>query len=148
HRQGTHTVNKTSVHSEQDTAGRMSLIYVRVSTALQAEEGASLNAQEAELRALAASTSPDLPIVVLREEGKSGRAGKRRPKYEEAKRLISDGAVANVFATKTDRLGRSVGEYLSFLGLCDENHTNVYTQTGKVENTATGKLLAGVLSLI
>jgi DNA invertase Pin-like site-specific DNA recombinase len=142
-------MNSQSLHTKQDASqGRINLIYSRVSTPHQAEEGASLDTQEKELRALAKTTAPDLRVVVLREEGKSARSGKVRPKYEEAKRLIEDGLVANIFATKTDRLGRSVVEYLTFLGLCHDNGTAVHTKNGKVEDTATGKLLAGILGVI
>lgn len=127
---------------------RRALLYVRVSTPQQAEEGASLDAQEAELRQLAALWTPELPVTVLREEGRSARSGKKRPKYEEAIALIEAGNVAAIYATKSDRLGRSVHEYLTFLGLCHEQGTAVFTKAGKTENTATGKLLAGVLGSI
>lgn len=141
------TTNTTaSVQDAQDAS--VGILYVRVSTLHQAEEGASLDAQEAELRQLAKAHTPELRIIVLREEGKSGRSGKKRPKYEQAKAHIRDGQVGAIYATKTDRLGRSVHEYLEFLALCHDAGTAVFTKNGKVENTATGKLLAGFLGIV
>ena len=61
------------VKQQQDLA----LIYVRVSSLRQAEEGLSLEAQERTLRAQAEADG--YQVEVIREEGKSGKSIRNRP---------------------------------------------------------------------
>ncbi len=83
------------------TDARLVVIYNRVSTAAQDEDGSSIETQEASLRRhVQLNEGCDDPLV-LREGGASARAGKKRPKYEEMRRLIDEGQVKLVCATKS-----------------------------------------------
>ena len=67
----------------------LALAYIRVSTADQAEEGASLAAQEAALRGEADRRGWDVEIV--REEGKSAKSLQGRPALTEALARLDSG---------------------------------------------------------
>ena len=137
--------------SEAATDARLVVIYERVSTAPQAKDGSSIETQEASLRRhVLLNEDCAAPHLLNEEGGASARKGKKRPKYEELRRLIDAGEVKLVVAAKPDRLGRSVTEYLAFLTLCAERGTRVFTLNGGEVSTttATGKLIAGVLGMI
>jgi site-specific DNA recombinase len=125
----------------QPSGPRHVALYVRVSTNEQATQGVSLDAQDAQLRRFAAERWPELPARVYRDEGKSGRVGKRRPGYEEMLAAIESGQVAIAAATKGDRLGRSTIESARLAKLCHDSATELHTiAAGRVETTAVGQL--------
>jgi site-specific DNA recombinase len=122
-------------------------LYVRVSTAVQAEDGFSLDAQEAELRRTAAERWPDHPVRVFREAGKSGRGGKKRPQYDEMLSLARAGELHAILAAKPDRLGRNLIDWLSLKSLCAEQAIHLETLSrGTVDTSASGKLLDTVVA--
>jgi len=125
-------------------------LYVRVSTVEQAEEGVSLDAQEAELRRLAEQRWPDSVIVVHREEGKSAREGKLRPVYEALLDRASSGRVRAIVSVERSRLARSVTEWLALRKLCADQTIHLETLNGGVEDTstATGRLIGTILAAV
>jgi len=130
----------------QPTSERHVALYVRVSTAHQAEEGVSLSAQEARLDAYATANWPSLPARAYREEGKSARHGKHRPAYERMLAAIDAGEVAVVLAAKGDRLARAALDSAYLAKRCYEAKTELHTlASGKIETTAVGKLTYAVL---
>jgi site-specific DNA recombinase len=125
-------------------------IYARVSTVEQADEGISLDAQEAELRALIESRYPDERITLYREEGKSARGGKKRPQYDDLCAAITAGRVRRVFAVELSRLTRDVSEWLHLRKLCADHGVHLETVNGGVEDTssAAGKLLGTMIAAL
>jgi len=86
------------------------VLYCRVSTMEQANQGVSLDAQERKLRAYCDMKGLDV-VAVIREEGISG--GKplhERPGGRQLVDMIDRRAVGHVVAFKLDRLFRSAGD--------------------------------------
>ena len=101
-------VRKTSTSSEKSA-----VIYLRVSTADQVENGCSLDAQEQRLTAYAASAGLDV-VAIVREEGVSGTVPlAERPGGSKVAAMVSSGKVRNIVALKLDRLFRSAVDALS-----------------------------------
>jgi len=91
--------------------------YARVSTAEQASDGLSLDAQEARIRAWCEATGTEL-VEVVREEGVSGSkllgerpGGRRIAHLLDARRPTADAVVV----VRMDRLGRDAAEQIALL---------------------------------
>jgi DNA invertase Pin-like site-specific DNA recombinase len=86
--------------------------YIRVSTMEQANEGVSLDAQEARIRAYCTMTGLEL-VAVIREEGVSGSVPlHRRPAGAELVLAIARKQAAHVVAVKLDRVFRDAVDAL------------------------------------
>lgn len=96
--------------SENDLA----LLYVRVSSAIQASEGVSLDIQERQL-IQAAEFNGYLKWEIVREEGKSGKNISNRPEIKKALNRLESGEARALFVTKIDRLARSTRDFLSIV---------------------------------
>lgn len=87
------------------------VIYCRVSTAEQAQDGTSLTVQEAECRKRAEAEGwPVLGVFVdagISGTAKPGHGKKQRPALAEAFALVESGQADALLCTKIDRLGRS-----------------------------------------
>jgi DNA invertase Pin-like site-specific DNA recombinase len=137
-----------SVEQKPDKSRHVAL-YERVSTETQAEKGVSLDAQAAGLHSTAEARHPTSSIIEYRDEGRSGREGKHRPRFDALCRAIEADQVEHVYATKIDRLARSIIDLTRFLRLCAEHGTGVSTlQTGELMDSAAGRLLRNVLGVI
>lgn len=93
--------------------------YARVSTQMQVEDGISLDAQEKQLRY--AAESQGYEVVMLREEGRSGKSIQGRPILKKALQDLDDGKAKALFVTRLDRLARSTRD---FLDIVDRSHKN------------------------
>lgn len=93
--------------------------YARVSTLGQAEDGMSLGAQEKQL--IAAAEGAGYEVVILREEGRSGKSIKGRPILRDALEDLDTGKASALYVTRLDRLARSTGDFLSIV---DRSHKN------------------------
>jgi DNA invertase Pin-like site-specific DNA recombinase len=89
----------------------LAIAYTRVSTAEQAEHGASLDAQATILRDQAARRGWDVEVV--REEGKSAKSVKARPLLREVLRRLDDGEADVLLAVRLDRVSRSMADFAS-----------------------------------
>ena len=90
--------------------------YARVSTQIQVEDGISLDAQERQLRFAAEMAGYE--VVMLREEGKSGKNIRNRPLLRQALEDLDAGKAAALYVTRIDRLARSTQD---FLGVIDRS---------------------------
>ncbi len=97
---------------------KVAYCYARVSTAMQAEEGVSLDAQEKQL-VNAAEFNGYEQVEILREEGKSGKSIKGRPVLTKALEDLDSGKAEALFVTRLDRLARSTRD---FLEIVDRSH--------------------------
>ena len=92
---------------------RTAVIYLRVSTADQAEHGVSLDAQKERLTAYAIANGLEV-AGILRESAISGTIPLAdRPEGEKLTQMVSSGQVRHVIALKLDRLFRSAVDALS-----------------------------------
>jgi site-specific DNA recombinase len=90
------------------------LLYARVSTQMQVQDGMSLSAQERTLRQ-AAELAGFKSVELLREEGRSGKSIKGRPVLRDALGRLSSGDANALFVTRIDRLARSTQDFLTIV---------------------------------
>jgi DNA invertase Pin-like site-specific DNA recombinase len=90
------------------------LLYARVSTAMQVNDGVSLDVQERQL-INAAEFHGFAEWEVIREEGKSGKNVKGRPVLQSALRRLEAKEVDALIVTRIDRLARSTTDFLEIV---------------------------------
>ena len=101
-------------------SNRTAVVYLRVSTADQAEHGVSLDAQKERLTAYAIANGLEV-AGILRESAISGTIPLAdRPEGEKLTQMVSSGQVRHVIALKLDRLFRSAVDALSTTALWDK----------------------------
>jgi site-specific DNA recombinase len=98
----------------------VALLYARVSTQMQVNDGMSLGAQERDLRR-AAEQAGFTEMELLREEGRSGKSIQGRPVLREALDRLDRGEAAAIFVTRIDRLARSTKDFLSIVDRANSN---------------------------
>lgn len=89
--------------------------YARVSTQMQVEDGISLDAQERQLRYAAELAGYN--VVMLREEGRSGKNIRNRPILKQALQDLAEGKAAALYVTRLDRLARSTQDFLAIIDM-------------------------------
>ena len=94
--------------------------YVRVSTDRQAEQGVSLEAQEAKIRAMATVQGAELLEVII-DVGESAK-NLNRPGLQRLLGLVDSGKVEAVIIAKLDRLTRSVKDLCGLLELFEKRN--------------------------
>lgn len=99
----------TKIQDEQ-----LALLYARVSTSIQAQDGISLDVQERTLRQ-AAELAGYTRMELVREEGRSGKSISGRPALKSALNRLSSGEADALFVTRLDRLSRSTQDFLSIV---------------------------------
>lgn len=123
----------------------LALAYVRVSTAEQATEGASLDAQEAAL--VEAAERKGYRVEVIREEGKSGKSLNGRPELQAALDRLDRGEAAALYAQRLDRLSRSVADFAHLLDRAKRKGWTVAVLDADVDtSTPSGEFLVNVLA--
>lgn len=111
---------KRSMAKKVKERREVALLYARVSTQMQANDGMSLGAQERDLRR-AAEQAGFTEIELLREEGRSGKSIQGRPVLREALDRLDRGDAAAIFVTRIDRLARSTKDFLSIVDRANTN---------------------------
>ena len=96
------------------------LLYARVSTQLQVNDGVSLDVQERQLQH-AAELAGYTSIELVREEGRSGKSISGRPALTDALKRLDSGEVKALFVTRIDRLARSTKDFLSIIDRANTN---------------------------
>lgn len=123
----------------------LAIAYVRVSTAEQAAEGASLDAQAVALTE--AAERKGYRVEVVREEGKSGKALAGRPALAAALDRLRTGEAAALYAQRLDRLSRSVADFASLLDRAKRQGWTVAVLDADVDTaTPSGEFLVNVLA--
>jgi site-specific DNA recombinase len=98
----------------------IALLYARVSTQLQVNDGVSLDVQERQLRQ-AAELAGYTEFELVREEGRSGKSITGRPALTEALKRLDTGTASALFVTRIDRLARSTKDFLSIIDRANAN---------------------------
>jgi DNA invertase Pin-like site-specific DNA recombinase len=99
---------------------KIALLYARVSTSMQVNDGISLDAQERDLKRAAALSGYD-EVELLREEGRSGKSITGRPVLRSALERLDRGDAEALFVTRIDRLARSTQDFLSIIDRASTN---------------------------
>jgi DNA invertase Pin-like site-specific DNA recombinase len=99
---------------------KLALLYARVSTQLQVNDGVSLDVQERQLQQ-AAELAGYTKFEVIREEGRSGKSITGRPALTAALKRLDSGDASALFVTRIDRLARSTKDFLSIIDRANAN---------------------------
>lgn len=112
--------------------------YIRVSTAEQATEGISLEAQAAKIRAYCELNDLEL-VKIIEDAGKSGKTIDR-PGLTEAVNAIDSGEAAAIVVYKLDRLSRKTRDTLELIERIESAGAAFHSITEKVDTkSALGK---------
>lgn len=103
---------------------KIALLYARVSTSMQVNDGISLDAQERELKRAAALAGYE-EVELLREEGRSGKSIKGRPVLRNALERLDRGDAEALFVTRIDRLARSTQDFLTIIDRASANNWRI-----------------------
>jgi len=98
----------------------LAILYARVSTQLQVNDGVSLDVQERQLQQAAEMAGYTL-IELVREEGRSGKNISGRPALTDALKRLDAGEAKALFVTRIDRLARSTQDFLSVVDRANKN---------------------------
>jgi DNA invertase Pin-like site-specific DNA recombinase len=132
-----------STATKQETA----IVYVRVSSARQAQEGLSLEAQERTLRASAELAGYEVSLFT--DSGKSGKSLSGRHGLRLALEELNAGRASALYVARLDRLARSVSD---LLGIVDQaikhNWRLVLLDLGVDTATPHGRLVLSMLGSV
>lgn len=98
----------------------IALLYARVSTQLQVNDGVSLDVQERQLQT-SAEIAGYTNIELIREEGRSGKNISGRPALTQALKRLDSGEANALFVTRIDRLARSTKDFLNIIDRANAN---------------------------
>lgn len=120
--------------------------YIRVSTQGQAEEGQSLDAQEAKIRAWA-SVNDATEVLIFRDEGISGKRSDNRPGLQAALDAVTTG---DAFITYSlSRLSRSTRDTLEIAEQLQKRGADLVSLSEKIDTTsASGKMIFRLLAVL
>ena len=122
--------------------------YIRVSTTGQAQDGVSLEMQEAKIKAYCTLNDLDLAEIIC-DAGLSGK-NLSRPGVQRLLDLIKSGEVSGVVIYSLSRLGRSTADLLDIAKLMDRKGVIMHSLTEKIDtSTAVGRfffVLTGALA--
>lgn len=98
----------------------LAILYSRVSTQLQVNDGVSLDVQERQLRQ-AAELAGFTDVEMVKEEGRSGKSITGRPALTSALKRLDAGEAQALFVTRIDRLARSTKDFLNVIDRANAN---------------------------
>ena len=97
------------------------LLYARVSTTMQVEDGVSLDVQERTLRQ-AGEMYGFTESELVKEEGRSGKNVSGRPKLIDALKRLDNKEADALIVTRIDRLARSTKDFLDIVDRANKNN--------------------------
>jgi len=120
--------------------------YVRVSTQGQAEDGVSLDAQEAKVRAWG-ELNGAAEVVIFRDEGLSGKRADNRPGLQAALDAVAKGDALVVYSLS--RLARSTRDTLDMSEALQKKGADLVSLSEKIDTTsAAGKMVFRMLAVL
>ncbi len=123
------------------------VIYLRVSTKEQAEEGYSIPAQAEACRRFIADRGWELADEYV-DRGESARTADRPQLQAMLARLAEDPAVDCLVVHKLDRLARNLEDHAAVRAALRKAHVQLHSVTESLEDSASGKLVEGILASI
>jgi DNA invertase Pin-like site-specific DNA recombinase len=126
---------------------RVAIGYVRVSTDRQAEQGVSLEAQEAKIRAMATVQGAEMFEVIV--DGGESAKNLNRPGLQRLLTLVDSGKVEAVIVAKLDRLTRSVKDLCSLLELFEKRSVALISVAESLDTaSAAGRLVITIMAAV
>ena len=120
--------------------------YIRVSTQGQVDDGVSLDAQEAKVRAWAELNEAE-KVVIFRDEGISGKRSDNRPGLQDALDAVGRGDALVVYSLS--RLSRSTKDTLSISEALAKREADLVSLSEKIDTTtAAGKMVFRMLAVL
>ena len=120
--------------------------YIRVSTLGQVEDGVSLDAQEAKIRAWAELNNA-AEVVIFRDEGISGKRSDNRPGLQSALNMVGKGDALIVYSLS--RLSRSTKDALILSEVLSKKEADLVSLSEKIDTTtAAGKMVFRMLAVL
>src|SRR3984893_4619751 len=121
--------------------------YARVSTDRQADQGVSLDAQTAKIRAMATVQGAELLDVVV--DGGESAKSMNRPGLQRILELVRDGKVEAVIVAKLDRLTRSVKDLCELLELFERRGVALISVAESLDtSSAAGRLVMNIMAAV
>ena len=121
--------------------------YVRVSTERQADQGVSLEAQEAKIRAMATVQGVTLTEVIV-DGGESAKSLKR-PGLQRLLAMVETGKVQAVIVAKLDRMTRSVKDLCGLLELFEKRKVALVSVAESLDTgSAAGRLVITIMGAV
>ena len=121
--------------------------YVRVSTERQADQGVSLEAQEAKVRAMATVQGVTLTEVII-DGGESAKSLKR-PGLQRLLTMVETGKVQAVIVAKLDRMTRSVKDLCGLLELFEKRKVALVSVAESLDTgSAAGRLVITIMGAV
>lgn len=122
------------------------ILYCRVSTEYQADEGHSLEAQAAKLKQSAVDR--DIPVVeIITDDGRSGKTLKR-PGLMRAFQMLQKDEADTLIVTKLDRLTRSLIDLQHCIYNVFDKYTLISLGDSIDTSTANGRLMINLLGSV
>jgi DNA invertase Pin-like site-specific DNA recombinase len=120
--------------------------YIRVSTQGQVEDGVSLDAQEAKVRAWADLNGAD-EVVIFKDEGISGKRFDNRPGLQAALDTVGKGDALVIYSLS--RLSRSTKDTLALSDILQKKEADLVSLSEKIDTTsASGKMVFRLLAVL
>ena len=120
------------------------ILYCRVSTREQAQDGISLEAQRAKLEAYAGIY--DLEVVAVVDDAAESAKTLNRPGLQCALAMLRNGNADGLAVVKLDRLTRSVGDWQTLIGDYFGSRSELFSVADSIDTrTAGGRLVLNVL---
>jgi site-specific DNA recombinase len=121
-----------------------SLGYVRVSLEKQADNGVSLDAQTAKIRAMAQIQGAELTEIIV--DGGESAKSLDRPGMGRLMKSVRDRQVDSIIVAKLDRLTRSVKDLADLLELFSRKNVSLVSVAESLDTrTAAGRLVINML---
>ncbi|MGD0663876.1 MAG: recombinase family protein [Syntrophorhabdales bacterium] len=120
--------------------------YIRVSTPGQVEDGVSMDAQDAKVRAWAElNNAPE--VVIFRDEGISGKRSDNRPGLQAALDMVGKGDALVVYSLS--RLSRSTKDALILAETLSRKEADLVSLSEEIDTTtAAGKMVFRMLAVL
>lgn len=123
---------------------KRAVIYTRVSTMTQVEEGHSLAAQEDTCRRYCEAQGLEV-VQVYTDAGQS--AMKDRPQFERMLEYVLSDGISHVVATRIDRIGRSVKQLTDVIDKLEEAGVYIALVDQQIDtSTSMGRFIRVILS--
>lgn len=123
------------------------VIYLRVSTKEQAEEGYSIPAQAEACRRFLADRGWELADEYV-DRGESARTADRPQLQAMLARLAEDPSIDCLVVHKLDRLARNLEDHAAVRAALRKAGVQLHSVTESLEDSASGKLVEGILASI
>jgi DNA invertase Pin-like site-specific DNA recombinase len=123
------------------------VIYLRVSTKEQAEEGYSIPAQAGACRRFIADRGWELADEYI-DRGESARTADRPQLQAMLARLAEDPGIEALVVHKLDRLARNLEDHAAVRAALRKAGVQLHSVTESLEDSASGKLVEGILASI